>query len=67
LRLHSQLTRKAIEALRFASGDEDIRSPLYDKLGEALFEDFDSVRTQLDKFLANGAILKVRMWLRKAR
>lgn len=52
LRLHSQLTRKAIESLRFASGDEDIRSPLYDKLGEALFEDFDSGRSQLDRLLA---------------
>ena len=28
LRLHSQLTRKAIETLRFASGDEDLRSIL---------------------------------------
>jgi type I restriction enzyme M protein len=42
---------KAIESLRFASGDEDIRSPLYDELGEALFEDFASVRDSLEKRL----------------
>jgi type I restriction enzyme M protein len=38
LRLHSKLSCKAIETLRFASGDEDIRSALYDELGDALFE-----------------------------
>jgi hypothetical protein len=32
LRLHSQLSRKAIETLRFASGDEEIRTALYEKL-----------------------------------
>jgi type I restriction enzyme M protein len=52
LRLHSQLTLQAVEALRFASGDEEIRSALYDKFGEALFDDFDSVRARLEKRLA---------------
>jgi len=51
LRLHSQLSVKAIESLRFASGDEDIRSPLYDELGEALFDDFASVHAALEKRL----------------
>ena len=36
LRLHSQLSPKAIEALRFTSGDEDIRSVLYDEFGDTL-------------------------------
>ena len=59
LRLHSQLTPKAIESLRFASGDEDLRSELYDKIGEAVFEDFGSVRTKVENMLnawgeANG-------------
>jgi type I restriction enzyme M protein len=49
LRLHSQLTTKAIESLRFASGDEDIRAQLYDRLGEPLFEDFAAVRERLEK------------------
>lgn len=52
LRLHSQLTTKAIEALRLASGDEDIRSALYDELGDALFDDFAKVKAALEKALA---------------
>jgi type I restriction enzyme M protein len=51
LRLHSQLGRKAIEGLRFASGDEEIRIALYDKLGDALFEKPASVRKQLEKLV----------------
>src|SRR5437660_7932973 len=31
LRLHSQLTLKAIETLRFTSGDEDLRATLYEE------------------------------------
>jgi type I restriction enzyme M protein len=59
LRLHSQLTPKAIDSLRFASGDEDLRSEIYDKLGEAAFEDFGSVRAKVENLLnvwgeANG-------------
>jgi hypothetical protein len=34
LRLHSQLTVKAIETLRFASGDEDLRATLYEEFGD---------------------------------
>jgi type I restriction enzyme M protein len=51
LRLHSQLTVKAIESLRFASGDEDLRAEIYGQLGEAVFEDFASVRPRLEKML----------------
>lgn len=52
LRLHSQLTVKAIESLRFASGDEELRSQLYDEFGDALFEDFNSVEQALANRLA---------------
>jgi type I restriction enzyme M protein len=52
LRLHSQLTRKAIEALRFASGDDEIRGVLYDEFGETLFEDFGSARAAVETRLA---------------
>jgi type I restriction enzyme M protein len=52
LRLHSQLTHRAIEQLRFASGDEDIRSTLHEELGDGLFNDFASVRAALEKRLA---------------
>ncbi len=51
LRLHSQLTSKRIETLRFASGDEEIRSALYDAFGDALFEDPASLRKQLQQML----------------
>lgn len=51
LRLHSQLTLPRIGTLRFASGDEDIRAALYDELGDALFEDFASVRETLEKLV----------------
>lgn len=51
LRLHSQLTPKAIETLRFASGDADVREAIYDQLGDALFETPSSVRKQLEKLV----------------
>ena len=53
LRLHSQLSRKAIETLRCASGDEEIRSALYEKLGEDLFENPAKVRKQLEQLVNN--------------
>ncbi len=40
LRLHSQLTVKAIESLRFTSGDEDVRTVLYEEFGEELITKF---------------------------
>lgn len=52
LRLHSQITKKAIEGLRFASGDEDLRSKLYDLIGESLFENFGKARPRVDKLLS---------------
>jgi type I restriction enzyme M protein len=52
LRLHSQLTSKTIEALRFASGDEDLRAALYDEFGDDLFERFGKIATALDQRLA---------------
>ena len=51
LRLHSQLTPKSIETLRFASGDGDLRAALYDEFGEALFTTFDNVSLALEKRL----------------
>lgn len=53
LRLHSQLTRQAIESLRFASGDEDIRAKLYDEFGDDLFNHFAKVSAALEKRLAD--------------
>jgi type I restriction enzyme M protein len=52
LRLHSQMTRKAIESLRFASGDEAVRAEFFGEFGDAIFDDFDSLRTALEKRLS---------------
>jgi type I restriction enzyme M protein len=52
LRLHSQFSLKAIETLRFTSGDEDIRTILFDELGEDLFMNFAKVSDALEKRLA---------------
>jgi len=51
LRLRVQFTRKAVDALRFRSGEEDIRAGLYDTFGESLFDDFESVRKQVSAAL----------------
>ena len=49
LRLHSQLSRTRIEALRYASGDEAIRAELYAELGDDLFKNPAAVRAQLEQ------------------
>lgn len=51
LRLRSQLSRRNVEALRFASGDEDLRSELYDHVGERLFDDFPSVAKAVEEWI----------------
>jgi type I restriction enzyme M protein len=51
LRMRAQLSKKAVQSLRFASGDEDLRSDLYDEIGEGLFEDFKKVRKQVETTL----------------
>ncbi len=53
LRLHSQLSLKAIESLRFASGDEELRAALFDEFGDALFNDFDAIAGALEQRLAD--------------
>src|SRR5690349_4918284 len=53
LRLHSQLTLKAVETLRFTSGDEDLRATLYEEFGDALFTGFATVSAALEKRLAD--------------
>ena len=51
LRLHSQLTLKAIETLRFTSGDEDLRATLYEEFGDELFTGFTKLSAKLEKHL----------------
>lgn len=51
LRLKSQFTKNTWQQLQFASGDPELRSDLYDALGEDLFEDFARVRGQVEDLL----------------
>jgi type I restriction enzyme M protein len=53
LRLHSQLSLKAIETLRFTSGDEGLRTSLYEEFGDSLFTDFAKISTALETRLAD--------------
>ena len=53
LRLHSQLTIKSIETLRFASGDEDLRATLYEEFGDDPFTRFAEISDELEKRLAD--------------
>jgi len=53
LRLHSQLSLKAIQTLRFASGDEDLRATLYEEFGDDLFTKFAQVSAALEKRLTD--------------
>jgi type I restriction enzyme M protein len=48
LRLHSQLSLPRIESLRFASGDEEIRSVLYEEFGDDLFTGFKKIADKLE-------------------
>jgi type I restriction enzyme M protein len=51
LRLHSQLSIKNIETLRYASGDEDLRATLYEEFGDDLFTRFSKIADALEKRL----------------
>jgi type I restriction enzyme M protein len=53
LKVMRQLSLKAIETLRFASGDEDLRATLYDEFGEDLFAKFGKVSAALEERLAD--------------
>jgi type I restriction enzyme M protein len=55
LNSYGQLSTKAVETLRFASGDAALREECYERLGEALFDDFPSIRSSLEKLLNNWA------------
>lgn len=51
LRLQSQFSSKAIESLRYASGDEDLRASLFEEFGDDLFINFGKVSVALGKRL----------------
>ena len=51
LRLRAQLSDEAVEALRFASGDEDLRRELYELFGDDLFTQFSAIRSKVEEHL----------------
>jgi len=51
LRLKSQLKRSAIESLRFASGDEALRSEIYSRWGDKLYDQFAKLRPEIEAWL----------------
>ena len=59
--------RKAIESLRFASGDEAFAARLYDQFGDALFDDFGSVRISSKNGSWSGASRMTTAARRKRR
>ncbi|MFC0254685.1 type I restriction-modification system subunit M [Massilia consociata] len=50
-RLKSQLSHRAIETLRFASGDEALRIEAYGRWGEKLYTEFHKVRPEMEAWL----------------
>jgi type I restriction enzyme M protein len=51
LRLKSQLKRSAVETLRFASGDEALRSEAYSRWGDKLCEPSAQLRAEVEAWL----------------
>ncbi|MBQ1062641.1 class I SAM-dependent DNA methyltransferase [Micromonospora sp. C41] len=55
LRLRSQCSPELVEQLRFASGDQALRSELHDQFGDQLFDGFAKVRTVVEEYLDGGS------------
>jgi type I restriction enzyme M protein len=51
LRLRSQLKRSAIETLRFATGDEALRSEIYNQHGDKLYSKFSKIKPEIEAWL----------------
>ena len=52
LRLHSQLLLKAIQGLRYASGDEELRAALHKEFGDEIFTQFSQFASAVEKILS---------------
>jgi type I restriction enzyme M protein len=51
LRLRSQFKRASIEGLRFASGDEGLRRELYERFGQAIYDDPARIKPEMEQWL----------------
>ncbi len=54
LRLRAQLSSDTVDALRFVSGDQDLRRELYERFGDDLFTSFTSIKAQAEKHIDDG-------------
>lgn len=55
LRLKSQLTTSAIDTLRFASGDEELRTEIYAEHGDKLYTSFAKLKPEIEAWLKGGS------------
>ncbi len=53
-RLSAQFTRKNLEGLRFASGDQELRQVIYDRFGAELYDNFKQTRGLLEDYLTGS-------------
>ena len=51
MRLKSHLKRSSIETLRFASGDEGLRSAIYSRWGDKLYDEFAKQKPEIEAWL----------------
>jgi type I restriction enzyme M protein len=51
LKLRAKFTRQAVEELRFASGEEDLRSALYEEFGDELGSGLEKLHKQVEAWL----------------
>jgi type I restriction enzyme M protein len=54
LRLRSQFTRKKVEALRFASGDEEVRKAIFAEFGDKVYDGIGKLKKGILAFLDDG-------------
>lgn len=55
LRLKSQLKTSAIDTLRFASGDEALRTEIYAEYGDKLYTGFAKLKPEIEAWLKGGS------------
>ncbi len=51
LRLRARFTREAVDSLRNATGDEELRKAIYSEFGTRLYEDFHKIRKEIEAWL----------------
>jgi type I restriction enzyme M protein len=55
LRLKSQFSQRAVDGLRFNSGDEEIRRELYAQFGQSLYEQWSNIKAEIEQLLTGDS------------